>query len=234
MSIISDNLSRVRERIHSAAAKAARHPDDITLIGVSKNHSAEAIREAFAAGLLHFGENRVQEWEGKRMHLADISRKFTSHLIGHLQSNKAARAAKSFNHIDSVDDFSLAQKLNRAVAESPAPGKLPVLLEVHIGGEATKTGVAEAAVPQLAERILEFNSLRLQGLMCVPPYTENPEEARPYFVQLRRLKEKLEAHLKIPLPRLSIGMSHDFEVAIAEGATEIRIGTAIFGTRTIV
>lgn len=233
MSTISDNLSRVRERIDIAAAKAARHPADITLIGVSKNHPAEAIREAFAAGLLHFGENRVQEWEGKRLHLAEISSKFTSHLIGHLQSNKAARAAKSFNHIDSVDDLSMAQKLNRAVAENPAPGKLPVLLEVHIGGEETKTGVAEAALPQLAERILELNSLRLQGLMCVPPYRENPEEARPYFVQLRTLKEKLEAHLKIPLPRLSIGMSHDFEVAISEGATEIRVGTAIFGTRAI-
>lgn len=231
MTTISENLSRIRERIHSAASMAARNPDEITLIGVSKNHSAEAIREAFEAGLRHFGENRVQEWEGKQAQLADISRKCTAHLIGHLQSNKAVRAAKSFGRIDSVDDFALAQKLNRAVAENPATPKLPVLIEVQIGGEQTKSGVTEEALPQIAERILEFHSLHLHGLMCIPPYAENPEEARPYFVQLRVMKDKLEAHLNISLPRLSMGMSHDFEIAIAEGATEIRVGTAIFGTR---
>jgi pyridoxal phosphate enzyme (YggS family) len=232
MPSIADNLSLIRQRIHTSALNAGRDPSEITLIGVSKTHPAESIREAFAAGLLHFGENRVQEWEGKRSHLADISGKFTSHLIGHLQSNKVARAANSFNYIDSIDDFSLAQKLNRAVSQDPAAGKLPVLIEVHIGGEETKSGVTEEALLQLAERILEFNSLNLQGLMCIPPYAENPEEVRPFFIQLRKLKERLEAHLQIPIPRLSMGMSHDFEVAIAEGATEIRVGTAIFGTRT--
>jgi PLP dependent protein len=232
MSTISDNLSRVRERVHIAASKAARNPDDITLIGVSKTHPAESIREAFAAGLRHFGENRVQEWEGKRTQLADISPKFTSHLIGHLQSNKVARAARTFDRVDSVDDFSLAQKLNRAVAENPAAPGLPVLLEVHLGAEETKSGVLAEALPQLAERILEFHSLHLQGLMCIPPYAEDPQEARAFFIQLRTLQEKLQTHLNIPLPRLSMGMSHDFEIAIAEGATEIRVGTAIFGTRT--
>src|SRR5271165_2812266 len=170
MATISDNFLRIHERIHAAAAKSARNPNEVTLIGVSKTHSAESIREAFAAGLRHFGENRVQEWEEKRAHLADISGKFTAHLVGHLQSNKAVRAAKSFDCVDSVDDFSLAQKLNRATSDSPATTRLPVLVEVHLGGEESKSGVTEEALPQLAERILEFNSLHLQGLMCIPPY----------------------------------------------------------------
>jgi pyridoxal phosphate enzyme (YggS family) len=233
MSTIADNLSGIRERIEQAASKAGRDPQEITLIGVSKNHPVESIREAWSAGLRHFGENRVQEWEGKRTQLAGITGGFTTHLIGHLQSNKAARASKAFDRIDSLDDFSLAQKLNRFVAEDPTAARLPVLLEVHLGDEETKTGVAEQALPQLAERILEFSSLRLQGLMCIPPFAENPEETRPHFAQLRALKEKLETHLGIPLPRLSMGMSHDFEIAIAEGATEIRVGTALFGNRVI-
>jgi pyridoxal phosphate enzyme (YggS family) len=231
VSTIADNFARIRERINRAASNSGRNHDEITLIGVSKNHTAESIREAFAAGLRHFGENRVQEWEGKRGQLTDITSRFTSHLIGHLQSNKVARAAKCFDQIDSVDDFSLAQKLNRSVAENPAAARTPVLIEVHIGGEETKTGVTEEALPQLAERILEFPTLSLEGLMCIPPFTENPEEARPHFAHLHTLKEKLEAHLNISLPRLSMGMSHDFEIAIAEGATEIRVGTGIFGTR---
>lgn len=233
MSIIGDNLSRIHDRIAKAAAKSNRNPEHITLIAVSKNHPAEAIREAYAAGHRHFGENRVQEWEGKRAQLADISKHLTSHLIGHLQSNKAARAAKFFDRIDSVDDFSLSQKLNRAAAETQPPIKLPVLLEVHIGGEETKSGVAQADLTQLAEGILEFPSLTLQGLMCIPPFAENPEEARPHFALLRSLQENLAAHLNHPLPVLSMGMSHDFEIAIAEGATEIRIGTAIFGSRSV-
>jgi len=232
VSTIADNLSRVQDRIARAAAKSSRYPEDITLIGVSKNHPAEAIREAYAAGLQHFGENRVQEWEGKSAQLTGISSKITSHLIGHLQSNKAIRAAKSFNLIDSLDDFSLAQRLHRAAADNSLTPRLPVLLEVHIGGEETKTGVAQDSLTQLAERILEFSSLNLQGLMCIPPFTEDPEQARPHFALLRSLQEKLAVHLNHPLPRLSMGMSHDFEVAIAEGATEIRLGTALFGSRT--
>ncbi|MGB2627118.1 MAG: YggS family pyridoxal phosphate-dependent enzyme [Candidatus Acidiferrum sp.] len=233
MSTIADNLARIRERIESAASRAGRNADEITLIAVSKNHSAEAIREAWAAGVRHFGENRVQEWEGKRTQLAGITGAYTSHLIGHLQSNKAARALKAFDRIDSVDEFSLAQRLNRLAAETPAASKLPVLLEVHLGNEETKTGVTEDALPQLAERILEFPSVSLEGLMCIPPFAENPEETRSFFAQLRALKEKLETHLGIALPRLSMGMSHDFEIAIAEGATEIRVGTALFGSRVI-
>ncbi len=230
---IADNLSLIHERVARAAAKASRRVEEITLIGVSKNHTAEAIREAYAAGLRDFGENRVQEWEGKRAQLSGLTGKITSHLIGHLQSNKAARAAKAFDRVDSLDEFSLAQKVNRAAAENIPSTKLPVLLEVHIGGEESKSGVAQEELTQLAERILEFSSLELQGLMCIPPYAENAEEARPQFALLRGLQEKLAAHLGKPLPRLSMGMSHDFEIAIEEGATEIRVGTAIFGTRQV-
>jgi PLP dependent protein len=233
VSIIADNLSRIQARIAVAAAKSSRKPQDIILIGVSKNHPADAIREAYSAGLRHFGENRVQEWEGKLAQLEDISSKLTSHLIGHLQSNKAIRAAKSFKLIDSLDEFSLAQRLNRAISESALGTRLPVLLEVHIGGEESKRGVPQDALTQLAERILEFTSLDLQGLMCIPPFTDDPEDARPSFALLRSLQEKLAAHLHHPLPRLSMGMSHDFEVAISEGATEIRVGTALFGSRTV-
>jgi PLP dependent protein len=229
---IAQNLAHIQDRIARAAEKSSRRAEDITLIAVSKTHPAEAIRQAYAAGLRHFGENRVQEWEAKRPELNDLSADCTWHLIGHLQSNKAARAAKSFSRIDSIDDFSLAQKLNRASAELSPAGKLPVLIEVHIGGEESKTGVAELDLPQLAEQLLALDHLTLQGLMCIPPYAENPEIARPYFAHLRTLKENLEAHLARPLPILSIGMSHDFEVAIREGATEVRVGTALFGTRS--
>ena len=229
---IAGNLSRIHERIAVAAAKAHRKPEEITLIGVSKTHPPEAVREAYRAGLRHFGENRVQEWEGKRGALADIAEACRFHLIGHLQSNKAARAAKYFDRVDSVDDFSLAQKLDRAASEKASFSlKLPVLVEVHIGGEESKSGVAEAGLVSLAEEILSLPHLRLEGLMCIPPFSADPEEGRPYFAQLRRLQEMLQTRLQVKLPVLSMGMSHDFEFAIQEGSTEVRVGTALFGTR---
>lgn len=228
---IAENLSRIHQRIATAAARAGRKPEEITLVGVSKTHSAEAIREAHTAGLRHFGENRVQEWEGKHTALADLSPSCTFHLIGHLQSNKAARAAKYFDRVDSVDDFSLAQKLDRAAAEKSPTAKLPVLLEVHIGGEETKSGVAEAELTPLAEQILALPHLSLEGLMCIPPFSENPQEARPHFAHLRLLQENLQSRLQHKLSVLSMGMSHDFEIAIQEGSTEVRVGTALFGTR---
>jgi pyridoxal phosphate enzyme (YggS family) len=228
---IASNLSRILERITQAAAKAHRRPEEITLIGVSKTHPAASIREAYTAGLRHFGENRVQEWEGKRAQLADIASWCKFHLIGHLQSNKAARAAKYFDRVDSVDDFSLAQKLDRAAAEESPSLKLPVLIEVHIGGEETKSGVPEAGLSELAEQVLALPHLNLQGLMCIPPFFVNPEEARPFFAQLRSLGEELQSQLQYKLPVLSMGMSHDFEIAIQEGSTEVRVGTALFGTR---
>ncbi len=224
---IRENLQRIRERIAEAAAVAGRKAEEIELIGVSKTHPAEVIREAYEAGLRHFGENRVQEWERKLGALADLQA--TWHLIGHLQSNKAARAAKAFHCVDSVDDFALAQRLDRANAEK-APARLRVLIEVH-AGEETKSGVAEASLFELAEKILSLGNLRLAGLMCIPPFFEEVEKVRPYFARLRQLREQLETRLDQRFPVLSMGMSHDFEGAILEGATEVRVGTALFGTR---
>jgi len=230
LSTIRENLQQVRQKIELAARRASRKPEEILLIGVSKTHPADTIREAYDAGLRHFGENRVQEWEGKLGALADLSARW--HLIGHLQSNKAARAAKVFHSIDSVDDWSLAQRLDRAQAEKNSGEKLRVLIEVHMGGEETKSGVSEADLPELAERVMTLPHLEFAGLMCIPPFRENPEEARPFFETLRKLKDQLESRIGRPLPTLSMGMSHDFEPAILEGSTEVRIGTAIFGIRT--
>jgi len=229
LSSIRENLQLVRQRIEAAARRASRKPEYIVLIGVSKTHPADAIHEAYDSGLRDFGENRVQEWEGKLAAAANLQA--TWHLIGHLQSNKAARAAKVFHSIDSVDDWSVAQRLDRAQSEKGTGKKLRILIEVHMGGEETKSGVCEADLPQLAERVLTLPNLDFTGLMCIPPFRENPDEVRPFFATLRRLKEQLEPRIGRPLPTLSMGMSHDFEPAILEGSTEVRIGTAIFGTR---
>jgi pyridoxal phosphate enzyme (YggS family) len=226
---IRENLLQVEERIFAAARRAGRRGEEITLIGVSKTHPAEAIREAFEAGLRHFGENRVQEWEGKQGGIQDLSA--TWHLIGHLQSNKAAKAAKLFHAIDSVDDFPLAERLDRARGEIGASAKLRVLIEVHIAKEETKTGVGAEELPELVEKVARLPMLELAGLMCIPPFAENAGEARPYFSRLRELRDDLAKRLGRALPVLSMGMSHDFEVAIEEGATEVRVGTALFGTR---
>ena len=226
---IRENLLRVKERIAEAARRARRNPEEITLIGVSKTHPASVIQEAFRAGLRHFGENRVQEWEGKRAGLESVAA--TWHLIGHLQSNKAARAARLFHSIDSVDDFALAQRLDRARAESPSAEKLRVLIEVHLGGEETKSGVAESGLAELAEKMAGLPRLDWAGLMCIPPFLEDPEQARPFFARLREWRTQLEARAGRKLPVLSMGMSRDFEAAILEGATEVRVGTALFGSR---
>jgi PLP dependent protein len=230
LTTIADNLTRLHERIAAAAQRAGRPAEDITLIGVSKTHPAEKIREAFHAGLRHFGENRVQEWEGKRAALAGFPA--TWHLIGHLQSNKAARAANIFSSIDSLDDWALAQRIDRAAAERSSSEPMRALIEVHLGGEETKSGVSEGELLALAERVLQLEKVRLAGLMCIPPFLEDLEEVRPYFARLRQLRDTLEARLGRRLPVLSMGMSHDFEVAIQEGATEVRVGTALFGTRS--
>jgi pyridoxal phosphate enzyme (YggS family) len=226
---IRENLKRVQERISAAAQRAGRRAGEITLIGVSKTHPAEAIREAYEAGLRHFGENRVQEWEGKQGGIQDLNA--TWHLIGHLQSNKAARAAKLFHAIDSVDDFALAQRLDRARSESGVTERMRMLIEVHIAEEEAKSGADAKELPSLAEKIAALTKLELAGLMCIPPFAENAEEARPHFRRLRELRDELSKQLGRALPVLSMGMSHDFEVAIEEGATEVRVGTALFGTR---
>jgi PLP dependent protein len=226
---IQKNVREIRERIAAAAAKAGRGIEEVTLIGVSKTHPAYAIREAFGAGVRHFGENRVQEWEGKRGGVEDLTGYW--HLVGHLQSNKAARAAKTFHSVDSVDDFALAERLDRARVEVEGQRKLRVLIEVRVEAEETKSGVEKEQLPGLAEKIALLERLELAGLMCIPPFLEDTEKVRPYFVQLRELREQLEKRLGRKLPVLSMGMSHDFEVAIEEGATEVRVGTALFGER---
>lgn len=233
-SVIAENLGRIQERVARAAGRAGRRVDDVTIVAVSKTFPFEAIRAAYDAGLRHFGENRVQEWESKRVRVADLEA--TWHLIGHLQSNKARRAAGLFDRVDSVDSLALAQKLDAAVAaESGAANgeRLRVLIEVSLGGEVTKSGVAEADLAMLAEGVAGLANLELLGLMTIPPFLDDPESVRPYFRKLRELRDGLVRRVGRPLPVLSMGMSHDFEIAVEEGATEIRVGTGIFGERKL-
>jgi PLP dependent protein len=224
---IASNLARIRERIARALEHSGRRADEITLVAVSKTFPAAAIRAAFEAGLRHFGENRVREWESKRAELTDLNA--TWHLIGHLQSNKARRAVHDFLRVDSVDSLPLAEKLDAAAKEEGK--RLPILIEVHLGEEATKSGVAETELPALAENIVVLHDLNLVGLMTIPPFREDPKLMHPYFQKLRELRDSLQRRLGHELPVLSMGMSHDFEVAIEEGATEVRVGSAIFGER---
>jgi hypothetical protein len=239
------NLEELRERIAAAAARCGRRADEITLVAVSKTFPVVAIQAAYDLGVRHFGENRVQEFESKERELA--CSEATWHLIGHLQGNKARRAAQLFHRIDSVDSVALAQKLDRLMSEIPdaaaepassAPGnakRRDVLIEVRLSDEATKSGVAEAELPAVLAAVAALPNLRLRGLMTIPPYFEEPENARPYFQRLRALRDDRWQELRKgsaePTGALSMGMSHDFEVAIEEGATEIRIGTALFGKR---
>ena len=314
--VIAENLAQVRERILRAAQRAGRKPEEITLVAVSKTFPAEAIRAAYQAGLRHFGENRVQEWELKQPLLTDLDA--TWHLVGHLQSNKAVRAARLFHTFDSLDSITLAQRLDRVAGElrasasagsgaspygdggyveapvAPASSRrffagqpnaemrrqdagattgalkragadagtritrLPVLIEVRLAPEETKTGVTEGDLPACVGCVLALPHLDLRGLMCIPPFFEDPEQSRPYFRKLRELRDSLRRQLapafaatfpsstshaasetprpserseECLLPELSMGMSHDFEVAIEEGATQVRLGTAIFGER---
>jgi pyridoxal phosphate enzyme (YggS family) len=225
---IRENIQRIQEQIARAREKSS-HRGEVTLVAVSKTHPAESVREAYDVGLRHFGENRVQEWEGKRQPLRELHA--TWHLIGHLQSNKSARAAKIFHAVDSVDDFALAQRLDQARSELQDAEKLRILIEVRVAEEATKTGAEISAVPALVEKIAPLKNLQVAGLMCIPPFEENPEKVRAYFQRLRKLRDDLAGSLGLPLPVLSMGMSHDFQVAIEEGSTEVRVGTAIFGSR---
>lgn len=227
-SAIASNIARVHERVARAAKRAGRTADEVTIIAVSKTFPADAIRAAYDAGLRHFGENRVQEWESKRPVVAQLDA--TWHLIGHLQSNKTRRAAYLFHRVDSVDDLALAKRLDAAAA---AEGKnLPVLIEVRLSDEDTKSGVSERDLPSLAASIAPFGHVELAGLMTIPPFLDDPERVRPYFRKLRELRDHVSHQIGRKLPVLSMGMSHDFEVAIEEGSTEIRVGTAIFGERT--
>jgi pyridoxal phosphate enzyme (YggS family) len=230
---ISENIAEVRERMAAAARRARRRPEEIALMAVTKTHPPERIREAYAAGLRLFGENRVQEFAGKVGAVADLAIA-EWHMIGHLQTNKAAKAAELFTAVDSVDSVKLAEKLDAAARSLGR--KLAVLIEINIGGEAAKSGVAPDS-RELEELLLaapRFDALEFRGLMTVPPFTDDPEQARPYFRKLRELRDAI-ATRKLPsvaMDVLSMGMSHDFEVAIEEGSTCIRTGTAIFGERS--
>ncbi|HXW17638.1 MAG TPA: YggS family pyridoxal phosphate-dependent enzyme [Candidatus Acidoferrales bacterium] len=234
--ILASNLAQIQERVARAAGRSGRRANEITLIAVSKTFPAEAIREAHALGVGHFGENRVQEWDAKRSELDGLDA--TVHLIGHLQSNKARRAAQIFGAIDSVDSIALARKLDAAFAECARSGtdRLPILLEVQLAAEESKSGIKPAELPTLIDAIVELPRVELRGLMAIPPYLGNPEDVRPYFRQLRELHEAAKAHLDAKLRgafrEMSMGMSHDFEVAIEEGATQVRLGTALFGSRS--
>jgi len=218
METLADRLSEVRARIATAAARARRDPAQITLLAVTKVFPAQVIRDAYALGLREFGENYVQEFETKLPAVADLpGARF--HLIGHLQTNKSRRAAEMFQCIQTVDSPKLARRLN----ESGNP--LDVMLEVKLSPEEAKAGAPPEALPDLIAAVRACPNLRLLGLMTMPPWSDDPEQTRPYF---RRLRELAERHA---LTGLSMGMSHDLEAAIEEGATIIRIGTALFGKR---
>jgi pyridoxal phosphate enzyme (YggS family) len=225
---IAGNLAVIRERIERAAMRSRRRLDEITLVAISKRVPAELIRAAYEAGVRHFGESRVQEWESKALQLEDLEA--TWHLIGHLQRNKAARSVALFHTVDSVDSLPLAERLDRAAGEGR---RLPVLLEVRLDTGGAKSGCAPEDAQRLAEGLLLLPHLELRGLMTIAPAVENPEDARHAFRRLRELRDRLTDHLDHNLPELSMGMSHDFEVAIEEGATQVRIGTAIFGDRVV-
>jgi pyridoxal phosphate enzyme (YggS family) len=229
---ISTNIADIRERIARAAARVRRPPEEITLMAVSKTVEPERIRQAYQAGMRVFGENRVQEFAGKSDALAEL-KDAEWHLIGHLQSNKASKAAQLFQGIDSTDSLRLAEKLNQAAQQS---GKvLPVLVEIKSGTEESKSGIPldSPELDQILQSASRLEHLQIRGLMTVPPYTENPEGARAYFRCLRDLRDQIARRMlpRIEMDVLSMGMSHDFEVAIEEGSTCIRVGTAIFGAR---
>lgn len=221
--MVARNLQGVRQRIAEAAARAGRSPEEITLVVVTKTQPVERIEEAIAAGARHIGENYVQEAREKRHH---IRSSVTWHLIGHLQSNKAGQAAALFDVIHTIDSLQLAQRVSRRAIELGR--EIDVLVEVNLPEEPTRYGVPLSEAPPLLEALAGLPGLRPVGLMGMAPFTDNPEDARPYFAQLRAVWERLPAPYR---RHLSMGMSGDFEVAIEEGATMVRVGTAIFGPR---
>ena len=231
MNDIAGNLAAIRARIAVAAAAAGRSAADVRLLAVSKTFSTDHVRAAYAAGQREFGENKVQEGLQKIAETADLEIRW--HLIGHLQSNKAKKAAPAFAAIHAIDSVDLVRRIDAAASEAGAAPEL--YIQVDLAGEATKFGAAEADVPAIAEAALACRAARLRGLMLLPPWFDEPERARPYFRRLRDLRDRLVADgiEAARLHDLSMGMSHDFEVAIQEGATLVRVGTAIFGKRTV-
>ncbi|MDZ7374519.1 MAG: YggS family pyridoxal phosphate-dependent enzyme [candidate division KSB1 bacterium] len=225
---IARNVEQVRQRIAAACARSGRKPEEVTIVAVSKTFPPEAIEEVVRAGIPDIGENRVQEAYAK---FQTLGRCATWHLVGHLQTNKVKRALEIFDWIHSVDSLRLAQEISRRAAQS-GRDEVNVLLEVNTSGEASKYGVKPEEVLSLAKEVVRLPRLRLQGLMTLAPVVEDPEDARPYFATLRQLRDELiRAGIVDHLPHLSMGMTDDFEVAVEEGATMVRIGRAIFGER---
>jgi PLP dependent protein len=224
---LAANIARIQQQIAEACRRSNRSESEVALMAVSKMHPASAIAEAYAAGLRLFGENRVQEWQEKSVALTSLA-DAKIHLIGPLQSNKTTRAAELFHAIDSVDSLKIASRLNSAAAA--LGNKLPILIEVKLSHEESKHGISPAELPALLEQLTPLESLLPSGLMTVPPWSEDPEPARPYFRELRRLRDASLAACPT-ITQLSMGMSNDFAVAIEEGSTCVRVGTAIFGKR---
>jgi len=230
---IAENIARIRERMAAAARRAGRNPDEVTLMAVTKTFPPDAIREAHAAGIRVFGENRVQEFAGKFEAVRDLDGA-EWHMIGHLQSNKAAKAVELFGAVDSIDSVKLAERVDAAAR---AAGKnVDVLIEINMGGEETKSGIApdSGELDALLAALPPLENISVRGLMTVPPLTEDPEGARPYFLHLHEIRSQIasRAIAHVDMGVLSMGMSHDFEVAIEEGSTCVRVGSAIFGLRS--
>jgi pyridoxal phosphate enzyme (YggS family) len=227
---LSVRLADVRARLTAAAKRSGRNPGEVKLIAISKTHPAAVIKQAIELGATDLGENRVQEAEGK---IGEIGRENVRwHLVGHLQANKARRAVNLFDVIHSLDTIDLAHRLDRLCAEERRTS-LPVLIQVDLGHEETKSGIDESELTQLVESLGPLTRLQLIGLMTLPPFFNDPEQSRPFFRRLRKLRDELKQRGAFgkQAGELSMGMTHDFEVAIEEGATMVRVGTAIFGTR---
>jgi pyridoxal phosphate enzyme (YggS family) len=227
MSSILDNLERVREQIAQAAAKAGRDVKDVELVAIAKTHPAEKVREAVEAGQTLFGESRVQEARAK---ISELSSNIRWHFVGHLQKNKVRQALPLFEMIHSVDSLALAQDINRIAQEEGLHPR--VLLEVNVAGEGSKFGFAPDDLREQMEVLLALPRLSIEGLMCIPPLAVESEDSQKFFVQVRELRHSLEKEFNMKLPQLSMGMTQDFPIGIEEGATLVRVGTAIFGERS--
>lgn len=220
---LSENLTEVRRKIENAAKRAGRNAEEIKLIAVSKTHPVEVLNEALEAGATIFGENKIQEAETKIMKIG--REKAEWHLIGHLQSNKVRKAARLFDLIHTLDSAELAERLER-ICEEESRAELQVLIQIDLAGESTKNGISEKELPNLLKTLDDCRHLKCKGFMIIPPYDEDVEKVRPFFRRLREIRDEL-----LPNGELSMGMSHDYETAIEEGSTLVRVGTAIFGER---
>ena len=227
MSSIAENLERVREQIAQAATKSGRTVDDVDLVAISKTHEAEKVREAIEAGQKLFGESKVQEARAK---IPELPSNLRWHFVGHLQKNKIRHALPLFELIQSVDSLALAEDINRIAEEEGLHPR--VLLEVNVAGEGSKFGLAPEKLREQMESLLAFSRLSILGLMCIPPIAEEAEASRKYFIALRELRDRLQTEFHVDLAQLSMGMTQDYPVAVEEGATLVRVGTAIFGERS--